>query len=312
MSRALAFAVFATAIAATVAIVIGPAAPPATASAADGPVVFAIGDSNMVRASIWPWRDLRSEVPGIEVDAVDNRNFSAATQILADRLAAGPAPDVLVVALGTNGPVLDMDVADLMAVAGPIRDVMFVNVRVPRSWEGQVNGALGNAVAKYDKALLADWHLTSEGHPEYLLDDGFHISGAGSAAWSELIARTIDEFPPPFIDIGDTVFAEDIVWLRYRGITKGCNPPLNDAFCPEDRVTRGQMAAFLVRALGLTEGAGSNGFVDDDGSIFEADIERLAASGITKGCNPPTNNRFCPEDRLTRGQMAAFLRRAIG
>jgi hypothetical protein len=72
------------------------------------------------------------------------------------------------------------------------------------------------------------------------------------------------------------------------------------------------MAAFLVRALGLTDGAGSDTFVDDDGSIFEADIERLAASGITKGCNPPTNNRFCPEDRLTRGQMAAFLRRAIG
>ncbi len=48
-------------------------------------------------------------------------------------------------------------------------------------------------------------------------------------------------------------------------------------------------------------------FVDDDGSVFEADIERLAAAGITKGCNPPVNDRFCPNDPVTRGQMAAFL-----
>ena len=81
-------------------------------------------------------------------------------------------------------------------------------------------------------------------------------------------------------------------------------------FCPNDNVTRGQMAAFLVRALGLTD-SGTTDFVDDDTSIFEADIEKLAAAGITKGCNPPENTRFCPEDRVTRGQMAAFLNRAV-
>ena len=52
-------------------------------------------------------------------------------------------------------------------------------------------------------------------------------------------------------------------------------------------------------------------FVDDDGSIFEEDIERLAAAGITRGCNPPINDRFCPNDPVTRAQMAAFLHRAL-
>ena len=70
------------------------------------------------------------------------------------------------------------------------------------------------------------------------------------------------------------------------------------------------MAAFLVRALGLTDG-GSTDFVDDDGSTFEADIEKLAAAGITKGCNPPANDRFCPKDYVTRETMAAFLVRAM-
>jgi hypothetical protein len=111
-------------------------------------------------------------------------------------------------------------------------------------------------------------------------------------------------------DSGNIVFTSDIVWLAEEGITKGCNPPANNEFCPTANVTRAQMAAFLVRFLGLTNDGGGNTFTDDDGSIFEGDIARLAAAGITKGCNPPTNDHFCPKAVVTRGQMAAFLRRA--
>jgi len=115
-----------------------------------------------------------------------------------------------------------------------------------------------------------------------------------------------------FTDIGGSVFIADIEWLGSVGVTRGCNPPTNDMFCPTDVVTRGQMAAFLVRALGYTAGAGSDQFSDDDGSTFEADIERLAEAGVTRGCNPPANDMFCPSAPVTRGQMAAFLRRALG
>ena len=50
-------------------------------------------------------------------------------------------------------------------------------------------------------------------------------------------------------------------------------------------------------------------FTDDDSSMFEPDIEWMAANGITFGCNPPTNDRFCPDANVTRGQMAAFMHR---
>ncbi|MGH8915032.1 MAG: CAP domain-containing protein [Acidimicrobiia bacterium] len=56
----------------------------------------------------------------------------------------------------------------------------------------------------------------------------------------------------------------------------------------------------------------AGGFWDDDSSIFEAAVERLAAAGITNGCNPPANDRFCPDDYVTRGMMAAFLVRGLG
>ena len=71
------------------------------------------------------------------------------------------------------------------------------------------------------------------------------------------------------------------------------------------------MAAFLVRALGLVDHDPLIDFDDDEGSIFEDAIEKLATAGITKGCNPPENTRFCPKERVTREQMAAFLRRAL-
>jgi hypothetical protein len=71
------------------------------------------------------------------------------------------------------------------------------------------------------------------------------------------------------------------------------------------------MAAFLTRALGYTDPGAGDWFVDDDGTIYEDAIDRLRFAEVTLGCNPPTNDRYCPSEDVTRGQMAAFLRRAL-
>ena len=84
-----------------------------------------------------------------------------------------------------------------------------------------------------------------------------------------------------------------------------------DDVSPTESVTRGQMAAFLVRYLGLTDPGPGDWFVDDDGSLFESEIDRLAQAGITLGCNPPSNDQFCPLESVTRGQMATFLDRVL-
>ncbi len=112
-----------------------------------------------------------------------------------------------------------------------------------------------------------------------------------------------------FIDTTGHIFAADIDKLAAAGITRGCGD--GTRFCPDSPVTREQMAAFLVRALSYTDQA-DNPFTDDDGSQFEIEIEKLAAAGVTLGCNPPANTLFCPKQSVTRGQMAAFLHRALG
>ncbi len=113
-----------------------------------------------------------------------------------------------------------------------------------------------------------------------------------------------------FGDDNTSIFEDDINRLAAAGITRGCNPPLNDAFCPTGSVTRGEMAAFMVRGFNLPATA-VDYFDDDNGSIFEDDINRLAAAGITQGCNPPANTDYCPSALVTRGQMATFLANAI-
>ncbi len=118
--------------------------------------------------------------------------------------------------------------------------------------------------------------------------------------------------PDRFTDDDGSLFEGDIDRLAAAGITRGCNPPLDDAYCPARAVTRGEMAAFLVRAYGYTDPGAGDRFVDDDGSVFEGDIDRLAAAGVTLGCDPPANERFCPNDPVLRDQMASFLARAEG
>jgi hypothetical protein len=56
----------------------------------------------------------------------------------------------------------------------------------------------------------------------------------------------------------------------------------------------------------------SGAFRDDDGSMFEADIDWLAQAGITVGCNPPFNDEYCPAAHVNRAQIATFLVRALG
>ncbi len=113
-----------------------------------------------------------------------------------------------------------------------------------------------------------------------------------------------------FFDDDGGVFEDDINKLAEAGITFGCNVA-GDKYCPTGLVTRGEMAAMLDRALDLADTA-TDYFTDDDGSIFEASINRVAEAGITRGCNPPANDNYCPDDLLTRGQIAAFFRRALG
>jgi dipeptidyl aminopeptidase/acylaminoacyl peptidase len=136
---------------------------------------------------------------------------------------------------------------------------------------------------------------TSPGTPANLSADSAAIFGLPN--W-----QPIPVFP--LVDVKFSPFKADIEWAFAQGITTGCTAEL---FCADAFVTREQMASFLVRALDLPA-TPTDFFTDDETSVHENDINRVAAAGITTGCQP---NLYCPAAFVSRGQMTAFLHRAV-
>jgi hypothetical protein len=120
-----------------------------------------------------------------------------------------------------------------------------------------------------------------------------------------------DDFPfGRFDDVrpGDFAFSF-IEALARSGITAGCG---NNNYCPDEPVSRAQMAVFLERGMRGSDyappAASGNVFLDVGVNDFAASfIEQLASDGITAGCG---NNNYCPDATVTRDQMAVFLLRA--
>jgi hypothetical protein len=99
---------------------------------------------------------------------------------------------------------------------------------------------------------------------------------------------------------------DDINALAAAGFTNGCGA---DRYCPDRAVTRAEMASFLQRVRGLPEGGVAR--FDDVryGSTHGAAISAIADAGWTNGCGGGRN--YCPDDPVSRQQMASFLRRAF-
>ena len=89
------------------------------------------------------------------------------------------------------------------------------------------------------------------------------------------------------------------------GIMSGCSAT---RFCPDSSITRGRMAALLVKALHLTA-TGSTAFKDvPAGHAFAGVIDRLDKAGLAVTC---ATGRFCPDRKITRAETAGFLARVM-
>jgi hypothetical protein len=95
-----------------------------------------------------------------------------------------------------------------------------------------------------------------------------------------------------FTDVPDShIFHTGISWMKDHNITVGCNPPANTQYCPDDNVTRGEMATFMKR---LAENQ-----VVDAGSLQSrtgADMRVLNLGGWTYSTGAATiNNLIGPQ-----------------
>jgi hypothetical protein len=100
---------------------------------------------------------------------------------------------------------------------------------------------------------------------------------------------------------------DDIEWMVGLGLTTGCDTRRSDLFCPGGPVTRSQVAQFLADGLGLPDGTATFDDVTFPRAIRAT--AALEAGGVTQGCAP---SLYCPNDTLSRGQLAAMVQRIRG
>ncbi len=204
------------------------------------------------------------------------------------------------------------------------------------SWDGPGNKAPFNAysggadivVIQLNNSGAYQWHIfygsASDDFANGIAVDGdgnAYVTGYSQATWNGpqsvaplnayngLFDIVVVKTGPIFADVADTYWAINWIERLYNaGITGGCSAsPL--MYCPDDTVTRAQMAVFLLKGIhGNTYSpppATGTVFMDVPANYWAARwAEELAAEGVTGGCG---GSNFCPDNNVTRAQMAVFL-----
>jgi hypothetical protein len=154
---------------------------------ADSPHVTAIGDSVMLGAAAW----LAGNIPNLDLDSQVGRQASAAIALLQERLDEGQLAQIVLVHIGNNGTLTEGQFEQIMAIAGPERQVIFLNTQVPRSWQESNNAVLSAGAQRHANMTLVDWQGVTQNHPELFATDRIHLNGAGAELYTRLVVEAV-------------------------------------------------------------------------------------------------------------------------
>ena len=150
---------------------------------------FVVGDSVTVPAG----ESLGEQ--GFAVDAVACRTFAQGLAVMAARSAL---PDLVVIALGTNGTVSGEELSEALDLVGPFARLMLV---VGKDVGGGVDpdGRLMRAFAEAhpDQVTIIDWPAYSSGHTDWFAPDHLHLTTAGAEGFAQMIGEAIEFAPMP-------------------------------------------------------------------------------------------------------------------
>lgn len=148
--------------------------------------VLMIGDSVTAGAQ----SGIQAALPNAYIDGVVSRQFYTFQDVYAQD-SANYDPSVVICALGTNGLIRDpQQVQDVINAVGG-KPIYFVTVRVPLELQDRNNQTIRDVCAQNDNAGVIDWNGASEGHSEYLVDDGTHLTQTGIDTYAALIRQAI-------------------------------------------------------------------------------------------------------------------------
>ncbi len=108
-----------------------------------------------------------------------------------------------------------------------------------------------------------------------------------------------------FTDVPSNHFAAaSIEKLRARGIIAGCT---STTFCPNDKITRGQMATILARLMTSSFSTSGVPAYTDVPAAIRDDAREIVGRGVMESCS---TGGFCHTGSVTRASIAVYAVRA--
>lgn len=153
-----------------------------------------IGDSLTVGAQNY----IKQQIPDVVIDAKVGRKFQEAMVRIKDLESKGLLGRVVVIALGTNGTFTveeGLKVIDYLQSKG--RKVIFINAKVPRWWESEVNKNYQILKTIRPSVEVIDWYnlsgiICSRSDINCFRPDGYHLTSEGSYIYSYIIYKYIN------------------------------------------------------------------------------------------------------------------------
>lgn len=126
-------------------------------------------------------------MPNAYIDGKVSRQIFHGADEYAQDISNKHAGDVVIYALGTNGPPHDDSVLQHMVDVAKGKPVYFVTTRVPQPWQDVTNDRLRKFAQTHPNVGIIDWYGLSNGHSEYLTDDGVHLTPVGGPQYAKMI-----------------------------------------------------------------------------------------------------------------------------
>ncbi|MBC7725020.1 MAG: acyltransferase family protein [Burkholderiaceae bacterium] len=166
-----------------------------------GDRITAIGDSVMLASA----PELQNAFPGISIDAVVSRQLADAPALLASLQAQGTLRPVVLIGLGTNGPIDDVTLEGIRTELGAAHEIVVVNVQAPRGWTDGVNAELTTFAGRHRDVELANWRDAIAGNLSLLARDQIHPGGEGGAVYAAAVRDALQRLAeiPPLLRPGD-------------------------------------------------------------------------------------------------------------
>lgn len=161
-----------------------------------GDQIYAIGDSVMLAAA----DEVLVAFPGIAIDAAVSRGMGDAPAIVQGLIDAGQLRPILLLGLGTNGPVDEQSLDAVEALVGARTEIVLINAQAPRGWIPGVNELLARYAQEHRNVELANWYAAIQPRLDVLARDKIHAGGPiGGNIYADAIRNAIQrlaELPP--------------------------------------------------------------------------------------------------------------------